>query len=163
MRTNGVIAGVVASWVKALTEPRLQTLTEQVLPPLPEPEAGCGRRSERAPREHPPAVLGKLKDLLGPLGCRRTPIPRWSVLSQQIPLAGIAHQCGTVRFGTDPKSSALDPDCKAHDLDNLYVVDVLERLGAPSATSGATNGLVRADTQTLQPHPTKPGPLGQMA
>ena len=85
------------------------------------------------------------------------------MLSQQIPLAGIAHQCGTVRFGTDAKSSALDPDCKAHDLDNLYVVDVLERLGAPSATSGATNGLVRADTQTLQPHPTKPGPLGQMA
>jgi choline dehydrogenase-like flavoprotein len=30
---------------------------------------------------------------------------------------------GTVRFGHDPKSSALDINCKAHDLDNLYVVD----------------------------------------
>jgi choline dehydrogenase-like flavoprotein len=50
-------------------------------------------------------------------------IPRWSVLSQQIPLAGIAHNCGTVRFGTDPRHSALDINCKAHDLDNLYVVD----------------------------------------
>ena len=68
-------------------------------------------------------LLAKLKDLLGPLGCHRTMIPRWSVLSQQIPLAGIAHNCGTVRFGTDPERSALDLSCKAHDLDNLYVVD----------------------------------------
>ena len=67
--------------------------------------------------------MAKLKDLLGPLGCHRTSIPRWSVLSQQIPLAGIAHNCGTVRFGDDPMTSALDVDCKAHDLDNLYVVD----------------------------------------
>ena len=57
------------------------------------------------------------------MGCHETAIPRWSVLGQQIPVAGIAHNCGTVRFGTDPKTSALDVDCKAHDLDNLYVVD----------------------------------------
>lgn len=44
-------------------------------------------------------------------------------LAQRIPLAGVAHQCGTVRFGDDPSTSALDRDCKAHDLDNLYVVD----------------------------------------
>src|SRR5918995_2368057 len=68
-------------------------------------------------------LLAKLKDLLGPLGCRKTSIPRWSVLSQQVPLAGIAHNCGTVRFGADPRRSALDVNCKAHDLDNLYVVD----------------------------------------
>lgn len=34
-----------------------------------------------------------------------------------------SHQCGTVRFGDDPASSVLDPFCKAHDLDNLFVVD----------------------------------------
>lgn len=44
-------------------------------------------------------------------------------LGQRIPLAGVAHQNGTVRFGHDPRSSALDVNCKAHDLDNLYVVD----------------------------------------
>jgi choline dehydrogenase-like flavoprotein len=44
-------------------------------------------------------------------------------LGQRIPLAGVAHQNGTVRFGDDPKSSALDRNCKAHELDNLYVVD----------------------------------------
>ena len=68
-------------------------------------------------------LLGKLKDLLGPMQCHATVIPRWSVLDQQIPLAGIAHNCGTVRFGTDPAESVLDVNCKAHDLDNLYVVD----------------------------------------
>ena len=72
------------------------------------------------PHEH---LLAKLKGLLGPLGCQQTAIPRWSVLDQQIPLAGIAHNCGTVRFGSDPADSALDVDCKAHELDNLYVVD----------------------------------------
>jgi choline dehydrogenase-like flavoprotein len=40
-----------------------------------------------------------------------------------IPLAGVAHQAGTCRFGTDPRTSVLDVNCKAHELDNLYVVD----------------------------------------
>ena len=40
-----------------------------------------------------------------------------------MPLYGTAHQAGTVRFGKDPAASVLDPWCKAHQLDNLYVVD----------------------------------------
>jgi choline dehydrogenase-like flavoprotein len=68
-------------------------------------------------------LLRKLKELMGPLGCHDTAVPGWSVLDQRIPLAGVAHQCGTVRFGTDPQTSALDVHCKAHDIDNLYVVD----------------------------------------
>ncbi len=44
-------------------------------------------------------------------------------LHSLLPLYGTAHQLGTVRFGADPKTSVLDPWCKAHDLDNLYVVD----------------------------------------
>ena len=39
------------------------------------------------------------------------------------PLAGVAHQNGTLRFGDDPTTSVLDRHCKAHDVDNLYVVD----------------------------------------
>jgi choline dehydrogenase-like flavoprotein len=42
---------------------------------------------------------------------------------QRIPLAGVAHQNGTIRFGRDPKTSALDVNCRAHEVDNLYVVD----------------------------------------
>ena len=67
-------------------------------------------------------LLAKLKGLLGPLGCHRG-IPSRTVLDQRIPLAGVAHQCGTVRFGDDPADSVLDVNCKAHDVDNLYVVD----------------------------------------
>jgi choline dehydrogenase-like flavoprotein len=44
-------------------------------------------------------------------------------VGQRIPLAGVAHQNGTLRFGRDPRTSVLDASCKAHDLDNLYVVD----------------------------------------
>jgi choline dehydrogenase-like flavoprotein len=50
-------------------------------------------------------------------------IPRCALLSQQIQLAGIAHNCGTVHFGTDPRNAALEVNCKAHNLDNLDVVD----------------------------------------
>jgi len=44
-------------------------------------------------------------------------------LGDRIPLAGVAHQNGTIRFGHDPKTSALDVNCKAHEVENLYVVD----------------------------------------
>ena len=44
-------------------------------------------------------------------------------LGQRIALAGVAHQNGTVRFGLDPTTSALDPSCRAHEVANLYVVD----------------------------------------
>ncbi len=44
-------------------------------------------------------------------------------LDSLLPLYGTAHQAGTVRFGADPASSVLDPWCKAHELDNLYVTD----------------------------------------
>src|SRR3954452_2802715 len=44
-------------------------------------------------------------------------------MHMDISVAGVAHQAGTCRFGTDPATSVLDADCKAHELDNLYVVD----------------------------------------
>jgi choline dehydrogenase-like flavoprotein len=50
-------------------------------------------------------------------------LPRHVFVGQRIPLAGVAHQNGTIRFGRDPRTSALDANCKAHEIDNLYVVD----------------------------------------
>jgi choline dehydrogenase-like flavoprotein len=44
-------------------------------------------------------------------------------MNMSIPVAGVAHQVGTCRFGDDASSSVLDANCKAHELDNLYVVD----------------------------------------
>jgi len=55
--------------------------------------------------------------------CHQGLFSRNLFVGQQIPLAGVAHQNGTIRFGRDPKSSALDVNCKTHDVDNLYVVD----------------------------------------
>jgi choline dehydrogenase-like flavoprotein len=55
--------------------------------------------------------------------CHQGLFARSLYAGQRIPLAGVAHQNGTVRFGHDAKSSALDVNCKAHELGNLYVVD----------------------------------------
>jgi choline dehydrogenase-like flavoprotein len=44
-------------------------------------------------------------------------------MKTDIPIAGCAHQAGTVRFGSDPATSVLATDCRTHELDNLYVVD----------------------------------------
>ena len=55
--------------------------------------------------------------------CHQGLFARNLFIGQRIPLAGVAHQNGTIRSGHDPRTSALDVDCKAHDLDNLYVVD----------------------------------------
>ena len=49
--------------------------------------------------------------------------PNALYLRKKIPVQGVAHQCGTTKFGTNPKDSVLDLNCKTHDVDNLYVVD----------------------------------------
>lgn len=68
-------------------------------------------------------LIHKLKSLLNKAKIPHHLIPSSAYLGKKIPLAGTAHQCGTIRFGKDPKTSALDIHCKAHDIDNLYVVD----------------------------------------
>ncbi len=68
-------------------------------------------------------LTAKLKSLLRNIGCHDHLMRRSLYLGQRIPIGGTAHQAGTIRFGRDPKASALDVNCKAHDLDNLYVVD----------------------------------------
>jgi choline dehydrogenase-like flavoprotein len=66
----------------------------------------------------------RIKELLAKAHCNmRHWLPANLYIGGRIPLAGVAHQCGTVRFGLDPKSSALDTECRAHEVDNLYVVD----------------------------------------
>jgi choline dehydrogenase-like flavoprotein len=44
-------------------------------------------------------------------------------MKNEMGITAVAHQAGTCRFGNDPKTSVLDRDCKAHQLDNLYIVD----------------------------------------
>lgn len=45
------------------------------------------------------------------------------VFTQPMGIETNSHQCGTLRFGDDPATSVLDPYCRAHDFENLYVVD----------------------------------------
>jgi len=68
-------------------------------------------------------LVTKLRGMLNHLRCEEHLLTQNFYLGKKIPIAGTAHQCGTVRFGADPTTSALDVNCKAHDLDNLYVVD----------------------------------------
>jgi choline dehydrogenase-like flavoprotein len=65
----------------------------------------------------------KLELLLSTVGASPVLMERSLYLGQNVPIGGTAHQAGTARFGTDPATSVLDLDCKAHELDNLYLAD----------------------------------------
>ncbi len=70
------------------------------------------------------ALYRQLKTMLATMGMHEGHlIQRFPYLKSELPLAAAAHQAGTCRFGTDPTSSVLDLNCRAHELDNLYVVD----------------------------------------
>jgi choline dehydrogenase-like flavoprotein len=67
------------------------------------------------------------------------------ILTQRMGIETNSHQCGTLCFGTDPASSVLDPWCRVHDLENLYVVDASF---FPSST--ATNPALTIAAQALR-------------
>jgi choline dehydrogenase-like flavoprotein len=54
-----------------------------------------------------------------PFGSTGPPSERWGYLRP----GGVAHEVGTVRMGSDPKTSALNGFCQAHDVKNLFVTD----------------------------------------
>jgi choline dehydrogenase-like flavoprotein len=77
---------------------------------------------------------------------------RFAYLKTDIPIAGCAHQAGTVRFGTDPATSVLNADCRAHELDNLYVVDTsfFPSIGAVNPALTAMANAIRVGDHLLQ-------------
>ena len=79
-------------------------------------------------------------------------IHRFAYMKNEIPVAGVAHQAGTCRFGTDPASSALDANCKAHELDNLYVVDtsIFPSIGAVNPALTAMANSLRVGDHLLE-------------
>jgi choline dehydrogenase-like flavoprotein len=68
-------------------------------------------------------LKAKLKEVLDKAGHPAVLIDRSLYLGKDIPLNGTAHQAGTARFGTDPSTSVLNLDCRAHEVDNLYLAD----------------------------------------
>ncbi len=68
-------------------------------------------------------LRAKLENLLSACGLHPHLMERKLYFGKNIPIGGTAHQAGTARFGTDPATSVLDLNCKAHELDNLYLAD----------------------------------------
>jgi choline dehydrogenase-like flavoprotein len=84
--------------------------------------------------------------LLGPrrLAPAQALLPRHAYMKNDIPVAGCAHQAGTCRFGTDPAASALNTNCRAHERNNLYVLDT-----SIFPSSGALNPALAAMAKAL--------------
>jgi choline dehydrogenase-like flavoprotein len=95
----------------------------------------------------------QLKSMLSELGMHHDHlIHRFAYMKSDIPLAGVAHQAGTCRFGKDPDSSVLNSDCRAHELDNLYVVDTsfFPSIGAVNPALTAMANALRVGDHLLQ-------------
>lgn len=65
----------------------------------------------------------KLEGMLRSIGAHPVLMEQNLYLGKNVPIGGIAHHAGTARRGPDPKASVLDLDCKAHQINNLYVAD----------------------------------------
>ena len=98
-------------------------------------------------------LYDQLKSMLGHLGMHEHHlIPRCAYMKNDIPVAGVAHQAGTCRFGTDPATSVLDVNCRAHELDNLYVVDTsfFPSIGAVNPALTAMANALRVGDHLLE-------------
>jgi choline dehydrogenase-like flavoprotein len=98
-------------------------------------------------------LFHQLRSMLGHLGMHPEHlIPRNAYLKTTIPVAGCAHQAGTCRFGNDPATSVLDANCKAHELDNLYVVDTsfFPSIGAVNPALTAMANALRVGDHLLE-------------
>jgi len=90
-------------------------------------------------------LLKRWTEVLKSIDCGDKIIPCSIYLKKKIPLEGVAHQVGTCRFGSDPKTNVLDLNCKTHDLDNLYIVD-----GSFFPSSAAVNPSLTIIANTLR-------------
>jgi choline dehydrogenase-like flavoprotein len=71
------------------------------------------------------------------------------ILTERMGIATNSHMCGTAVAGTDPAASVLDPHCRSHDVDNLWVVD-----GSFFPSSAALNPAltIAANALRVAPH-----------
>ncbi len=97
-------------------------------------------------------LYGKLKSMLNQLGMHDHLIPRNLYMKNEIDIGGVAHQTGTCRFGSNPSTSVLDTNCKAHELDNLYVVDTsfFPSIGAVNPALTAMANALRVGDHLLE-------------
>ena len=89
----------------------------------PRPTAASASSTTPSNLEAHERLIGKFKGLLETMQCREDVVFAQHYLGGRLGINGVAHQNGTVRFGHDPTTSALDVNCRMHEVDNLYVVD----------------------------------------
>jgi choline dehydrogenase-like flavoprotein len=103
----------------------------------------------------------QLKSMLGRLGMHEGHLAhRMAYMKTDIPIAGVAHQAGTCRFGNDPATSVLDANCRAHEVDNLYVVDtsVFPSISAVNPALTAMANAIRVGDHLLERMGASAGP-----
>jgi len=98
----------------AMTEDLPRAANRVVLGPGDRPMVTYQPNNQRAHAR----LVDELRSLLARLGY-------WSpkIFAHSTGVLNTTHQCGTLVFGTDPRSSVLDPYCRTHDVENLFVVD----------------------------------------
>jgi choline dehydrogenase-like flavoprotein len=98
-------------------------------------------------------LYGELKTIMNHVGMAdHHVLDKNFYMNMSIPIAGVAHQAGTCRFGSDPSTSVLDENCKAHELDNLYVVDTsfFPSIGAVNPALTAMANAIRVGDHIIE-------------
>ena len=97
-------------------------------------------------------LLHRLESILDRLYLRSHLVERQIYIANSMGIAAVGHQAGTCRFGTDPTTSVLDLNCKAHELDNLYVVDTsfMPSIGAVNPSLTAIANALRVGTHLIE-------------
>jgi choline dehydrogenase-like flavoprotein len=126
-RTHGVMAQIVVPWVPlwaydAWVARGVDWLVMSEDLPRPdnrvtvEPDGRIRLRYEPTNVSAHDRLVREMKRILRKLGF-------WVTMTHSHKTRNTTHQCGTLCFGSDPKTSVLDPFCRAHDVPNLFVVD----------------------------------------
>ncbi len=97
-------------------------------------------------------LVSRLEGMLDRLYLRNHLVERQFYIANSMGIAAVGHQAGTCRFGSDPSSSVLDLNCKAHELDNLYVVDTsfMPSIGAVNPSLTAIANALRVGTHLVE-------------
>ncbi len=97
-------------------------------------------------------LVSRLEGMLDKLYLRQHLVERQMYIANSMGIAAVGHQAGTCRFGTDPATSVLDVNCKAHELDNLYMVDTsfMPSIGAVNPSLTAIANALRVGTHLIE-------------
>jgi choline dehydrogenase-like flavoprotein len=126
-RTHGVMAQTVVPWIplwayEAWVSRGVDWLVMSEDLPHAENRVTLGRDGRIRLRYRPNnlrphrALVKEMHRILRTLGF-------WLIVKHSHGSRNTTHQCGTLAFGTDPRASVLDPYCRSHDVENLFVVD----------------------------------------